>query len=92
MAKGIQLQDGTPAAFSAAVYTQTTDVETEVNGLMTYDRKGPLPTSPCRGGNGRSPHPRHQQRHLPQPRQMIIRFSFPTNDYLFAMSDIDTWH
>lgn len=24
---------------SAAVYTQTTDVETEVNGLMTYDRK-----------------------------------------------------
>ena len=39
MAKGIQLKDGTPAAFSAAVYTQTTDVETEVNGLMTYDRK-----------------------------------------------------
>ena len=25
--------------FSAAVYTQTTDVEEEVNGLMTYDRK-----------------------------------------------------
>ena len=25
--------------FSAAVYTQTTDVETEVNGLMTYDRR-----------------------------------------------------
>lgn len=24
---------------SAAVYTQTTDVETEVNGIMTYDRK-----------------------------------------------------
>ncbi|WP_373653657.1 sugar-binding domain-containing protein [Schlesneria sp. DSM 10557] len=24
---------------SAAIYTQTTDVETEVNGLMTYDRK-----------------------------------------------------
>jgi hypothetical protein len=24
---------------SAAVYTQTTDVETEVNGLMTYDRE-----------------------------------------------------
>ncbi len=39
MAKGITLDDGTPAAFSAAVYTQTTDVETEVNGLMTYDRK-----------------------------------------------------
>lgn len=26
------------AGFSAAVYTQTTDVEGEVNGLMTYDR------------------------------------------------------
>jgi hypothetical protein len=25
--------------FSAAVYTQTTDVEGEVNGFMTYDRK-----------------------------------------------------
>jgi hypothetical protein len=24
---------------AAAVYTQTTDVEGEVNGLMTYDRK-----------------------------------------------------
>jgi len=24
---------------SAAVYTQTTDVEGEINGLMTYDRK-----------------------------------------------------
>jgi beta-galactosidase/beta-glucuronidase len=28
-----------PACYSAAVYTQTTDVESEVNGLMTYDRK-----------------------------------------------------
>ena len=25
--------------FTAAVYTQTTDVEIEVNGVMTYDRK-----------------------------------------------------
>lgn len=25
--------------FSGAVYTQTTDVEGEVNGLFTYDRK-----------------------------------------------------
>ena len=25
--------------FSAAVYTQTTDCEGEVNGLLTYDRK-----------------------------------------------------
>jgi len=28
-----------PYGYSAAVYTQTTDVEIEVNGLMTYDRK-----------------------------------------------------
>ena len=28
-----------PKGLSAAVYTQTTDVEVEVNGLMTYDRK-----------------------------------------------------
>jgi len=27
------------SGFSAAIYTQTTDVEIEVNGLMTYDRK-----------------------------------------------------
>jgi beta-galactosidase/beta-glucuronidase len=27
------------SGFSAAIYTQTTDVENEVNGLMTYDRK-----------------------------------------------------
>ena len=25
--------------FSAAIYTQTTDVEVEVNGFITYDRK-----------------------------------------------------
>jgi Glycosyl hydrolases family 2, TIM barrel domain len=28
-----------PSGLSAAVYTQTTDVEGEVNGLMTYDRQ-----------------------------------------------------
>lgn len=28
-----------PQGFSAAVYTQTTDCEIELNGLMTYDRK-----------------------------------------------------
>ena len=34
-----QLKDFAKKGFSAAVYTQTTDVEGEVNGLMTYDRK-----------------------------------------------------
>ncbi|MDE6778917.1 MAG: beta-galactosidase [Alistipes sp.] len=33
------LYDMISRGFSAAVYTQTTDVEIEVNGLMTYDRK-----------------------------------------------------
>lgn len=33
------LLDLIPRGFTAAVYTQTTDVETEVNGLMTYDRR-----------------------------------------------------
>ena len=28
-----------PTGCSGAVYTQTTDVEGEVNGLFTYDRK-----------------------------------------------------
>ncbi|MDE6756556.1 MAG: DUF1793 domain-containing protein, partial [Muribaculaceae bacterium] len=31
--------NSTPFCWSAAVYTQTTDVETEVNGIMTYDRE-----------------------------------------------------
>lgn len=33
-----QLYKMVPQGFSAAVYTQTTDCETELNGLMTYDR------------------------------------------------------
>ena len=33
------LYDMIARGFSAAVYTQTTDVEIEINGLMTYDRK-----------------------------------------------------
>ena len=33
------LKDYIARGFSAAVYTQTTDVEIEVNGLMTYDRR-----------------------------------------------------
>lgn len=33
------LRDLAKIAYSGAVYTQTTDVEGEVNGLLTYDRK-----------------------------------------------------
>ncbi|MEO2062844.1 MAG: sugar-binding domain-containing protein [Christiangramia sp.] len=35
----MKLKNLVKSGFSAAVYTQTTDVEGEVNGLMTYDRK-----------------------------------------------------
>lgn len=34
-----RLSEFVAKGLSAAVYTQTTDVETEVNGFMTYDRK-----------------------------------------------------
>ena len=34
-----QLLELVQRGFSAAVYTQTTDCEGEVNGLLTYDRK-----------------------------------------------------
>lgn len=34
-----QLKNLIPRGFCGGVYTQTTDVEIEVNGLMTYDRK-----------------------------------------------------
>jgi hypothetical protein len=28
-----------PRGLGAAIYTQTTDIETEINGLLSYDRK-----------------------------------------------------
>lgn len=34
-----KLKDLIPYYYSAAIYTQITDVESEVNGLMTYDRE-----------------------------------------------------
>ncbi|MEP6951986.1 MAG: hypothetical protein ABI863_22040, partial [Ginsengibacter sp.] len=34
-----RLEELVQKGLSAAVYTQTTDVEGEVNGFMTYDRK-----------------------------------------------------
>ena len=35
----VRLEELIKAGLSAAVYTQTTDVEVETNGLLTYDRK-----------------------------------------------------
>jgi hypothetical protein len=34
-----QLKPWMEAGLSAAIYTQTTDVESEVNGFVTYDRQ-----------------------------------------------------
>jgi hypothetical protein len=34
-----RLQELITLGLSAAVYTQTTDVEGEINGFLTYDRK-----------------------------------------------------
>ncbi len=39
LANGYVTADGAKVSYAAAVYTQTTDVETEVNGVMTYDRE-----------------------------------------------------
>jgi hypothetical protein len=39
LALAVKLRPLVESRLSAAVYTQTTDVETEVNGLMTYDRE-----------------------------------------------------
>jgi hypothetical protein len=49
-----------PSGLSAAVYTQTSDVEGEINGLLTYDRRvmkvdPPLMAELNRGLIGRSP-------------------------------------
>ena len=37
LTKALELKES--SGLSAAVYTQITDVETECNGLMTYDRQ-----------------------------------------------------
>jgi hypothetical protein len=35
----IKIKELKKLGFAAAVYTQLTDVETEINGLITYDRE-----------------------------------------------------
>ncbi|HEX5442979.1 MAG TPA: glycoside hydrolase family 2 TIM barrel-domain containing protein, partial [Pirellulales bacterium] len=57
---GVRQLIGKPG-MSAAVYTQTTDVETEVNGLLTYDREViKIPTEQLA--------PAHHKLYLPPPR------------------------
>jgi hypothetical protein len=56
---------------SAAVYTQTSDVETECNGLLTYDRVVKLAPAIIRTANRREP--RNEPRRLVLPDAMLGR-------------------
>ena len=61
---GVRQLIGEPG-MSAAVYTQTTDVETEVNGLLTYDRQViKIPTERLAAA--------HQRLYLAPPRLVTI--------------------
>ena len=64
-----QLRGLAQSGLSAAVYTQTTDVEGEVNGIMTYDRSVvKLPDEVAEV---------HRRLHLPTPR---VRILLPTSE------------
>jgi len=64
---GLRLLLGEPG-LSAAVYTQTTDVETEVNGVLTYDRLPKMDPERVAAANRRM--------YLPPP---VIRTLVPTS-------------
>ncbi|HQU46438.1 MAG TPA: glycoside hydrolase family 2 TIM barrel-domain containing protein, partial [Pirellulales bacterium] len=61
---GLRQLSSTPG-LSAAVYTQTTDVETEVNGLLTYDREVlKIPAERLAAA--------HRRLYLPPPRLLAV--------------------
>ena len=64
-----KLQPLVHAGLSAAVYTQTSDVEIEVNGLMTYDRAVVKPDE-------RAVREAHRRLYLPPP---VIKTILPTS-------------
>lgn len=82
---------------AAAVYTQTTDVEGEVNGLMTYDRKVlKLDADRVRR--------LHERLYRPAPKQTVViptsqenpqtwRYTFtaPADDWMTASFDDSSW-
>lgn len=78
---GLRQLIGEPG-LSAAVYTQTTDVETEVNGLLTYDREVlKIPSERLAAA--------HRRLYLPPPKLMAV---LPTsqetaNDWRYTTSD-----
>ena len=66
-----QLRALAHSGLSAAVYTQTTDVEGEVNGIMTYDRSVvKLPDEAVEA---------HRRLHLPMPRVRTLLASSQTS-------------
>ena len=85
------------AGLSAAVYTQTTDVETECNGLMTYDRAVVKPDADkvAEANRGRIPPPPEAKVAVPtaQKEPMVWRYTFekPAKDWLKADFDDSSW-
>ncbi|MBE0544605.1 MAG: glycoside hydrolase family 2 [Verrucomicrobia bacterium] len=80
---------------SAAVYTQTSDVETECNGLLTYDRVMKLSPAIIRAANRREP--RGEPRRLVLPDAMLghavwkYTIQPPGDDWFKPGFDDSTW-
>lgn len=80
---------------SAAVYTQTSDVETECNGLLTYDRVMKLDPAIIRAANRRES--RSESRRLVLPDAMLGRTLWrytiqpPGDDWFKPGFDDSTW-
>ncbi|MGH7193539.1 MAG: glycoside hydrolase family 2 TIM barrel-domain containing protein, partial [Candidatus Saccharimonadales bacterium] len=78
---GVRQLIGKPG-MSAAVYTQTTDVETEVNGLLTYDREViKIPTDRLAAA--------HRRLYLPPPRveTLVPTSRDEAHDWRYTTSD-----
>src|SRR5688572_10993754 len=83
---------------SAAIYTQTTDVEVEVNGLMTYDRVLKMPVATVAKAN--------RFQFPPEPKQVVLsptasqhvgamwRYTTdkPSGDWLKPEFDSSSWN
>jgi hypothetical protein len=87
---------GTPG-LSAAVYTQTTDVEIEVNGLMTYDREViKLPIDAVGPANRRmyGPPPKIEQvvtTSQKDPQEWRYTTAKPADEWFRPDADVSNW-
>jgi hypothetical protein len=94
--RGVHALKDSPG-LSAAVYTQTTDIETECNGLMTYDReivKVDLETAAA-ANRGVFPPPPEVRDVVPTAQQAPVawRFTFekPADDWMKPGFDDSKW-